>query len=262
MEPTLAGLRVVEESGGSVESSPERVRLVRPAASRLVYSNAQVGDATGDLCRRAPLRVRLRARFSHPAAALRGTAGFGLWNAALSPSLRRPRLPRAAWFFFSAPPHDVPLALGVPGSGPKAGCIDAARPPFFALVPLAIPGFAAMRVTWLYNRLWPLAQWALGVDEVALKDLDLTSWHDYAVHWRVDQVSFRIDGSTVLTTPRSPEGPLSFIVWYDNAFAIATPRGRFALGTVDAPEAQWLEVEGLAIDRGAESPPRSNQVER
>ena len=237
----------VEQGGGRVVQDGERIRLARPAVQRSTYANAEIGDRTFVLTRRPPLQLRLRARFSHPAAAIRGTAGFGFWNASLSPGQVRPRLPRTAWYFFSAPPHDVPLAVGVPGSGPKAAVLDAGRPPFLALAPFALPGFAAMRVPALYSRLWPFAQWAIGVDEVSLDEIDLTDWHDYSLDWAVERATFRVDGALVMSTMRSPAGPLAFVAWFDNAFAVADPRGRFALGTVEAPEEQWLDIEQLQI---------------
>ncbi len=245
MESGRVRLETVEQGGGLVLRSDGTIRLVRPAVGATTYANAEVAD--GSLVRRWPQTIRLRARFSHPAEALRGTAGFGLWNSCISPGQVRARLPRAAWYFFSSPPFDVPLAFGVPGSGPKAAVIDAGRPPFFALVPLTLPGFAAMRVPALRSRLWPFAQWAIGVDEAPLSALDLTAWHEYALDWRADRATFRVDGRLVMSTPRAPTGPLGFVAWLDNAFAVADPRGRFALGTVEAADEQWLEVDGLEI---------------
>jgi hypothetical protein len=237
----------VEQGGGRVFQSEGRIKLVRPATRSSTYANAEVGDPTLELSRRRPLLMELRARFSHPVGSMAGTAGFGFWNASLSPGQVRPRLPKAAWYFFSAPPHDVPLAAGVPGAGAKAGVLDASRPAFFALAPFALPGFVAMRVPELYRRLWPFAQWAIGVSEAHLASVDVTDWHHYSLVWRHGQARFAVDGVTVLSTPRSPAGPLAFVAWIDNAYAIADPRGRFALGTVDAPEEQWLEIEHLRI---------------
>ena len=245
MEECRVQLQSVEQGGGRVIRSEGLIRLVRPAVDAERYANAEVAD--GYLSRRPPLAVRLRARFSHPASAVKGTAGFGLWNASISPGQVRPHLPRAAWYFFSSPPHDVPLAAGVSGSGPKAAVLDAGRPPFFVLAPFALPGVAVMRVPALYRRLWPFAQWAIGADEAPLSTLDLTDWHEYALDWRADRAAFRVDGRLTMTTPRAPRGPLSFVAWFDNAYAIADPRGRFAIGTVEAPEEQWLEVDGLEI---------------
>lgn len=250
MSESWRGLEVLENGGGRVELRDGGVRLSRPATNATSYANAQVGDPGSELRRRPPLVLRFRARFSHSAASLRGTAGFGFWNAALSPAQVHPRLPRAAWFFFSAPPHDVPLALGVPGNGPKAAVLDADRPPFFALAPFALPGFAAMRSPSLHRRLWPFAQWAIGVQEAALSALDLTAWHDYSLDWRANRAVFRVDGATVLSTSRSPRGPLTMVAWLDNAFAVATPQGRFAMGTVGTADEQWLELDDISIEEG------------
>ena len=239
---------VVEQGTGRVEPSGEGIRLLRPTATERDYSNAQVGDSADEAGRRPPVTLTLRARFSHPTDRLRGTAGFGFWNAFLTPGVLGIRPPRAAWFFFGSPPNDVQLALGVPGSGFKAAILDAQRAAFFALLPAAPLGVLLMRVPSLYRRLWPLAQRAIGAAEVSLADLDLTASHTYTLRWEPRRVTFGVDGRTVLTTGAAPGGPLRFVAWLDNSYAIATPQGRFGLGLVAEPAAQWLDVSDLRIE--------------
>lgn len=251
MEGNLDGwLRPVEQGSGRVERVPSGVRLIRSSARSGEYSNAQLGDPPGALRWRPPLTLEVRARFSHPVSRLRGTAGFGFWNAALAPNLRSLRLPRAAWFFFGGPPHDVPLAYRVPGHGFKAATLDARRLPFLLLLPAAPLGFLLMRVPPVYRRLWPVAQRAIGAAEAALDRLDLTVARTYTIRWEPQRVTFAVDGEPVLVTPAAPRGPLAFVAWIDNAYAIATPQGRFALGTIDEPEPQWLELERVELDGG------------
>jgi hypothetical protein len=238
----------IESGGGRVEPGGGLVRLKRPRSTRTAYVNAELAERTA---RHPPITMTVRARFSHPTAQIQGTAGFGFWNAAIAPGSCRIGLPRAAWFFAAGPPYDVPIALGVPGRGFKAATLDAHRRAFLALLPTAPLGFLAMRNRWLYRQLWPIAQRAMGVSEHDLSELDLTEMHEYALRWDVDHVEFAIDSRTVLETSAAPGGPLHLVMWIDNAYAIATPRGHFELGMVDVDEPQWIDVEEFAVSDSA-----------
>lgn len=172
---------------------------------------------------------------------------FGFWNEPFVPIGRRwPRLPRAVWFFFGSPPNDMRLARGVPGHGWKAATIDAARWPFVGLAPFAPLGFLAMRSPWLYERLWPVAQRAMAVSEHALA-VELDQPHTYELDWLANEVIFRVDGAVVHEAPMSPRGPLGFIAWIDNQYAVVTPQGRFAFGVVAIPARQWLALDTVTI---------------
>jgi hypothetical protein len=215
------------------------------------YSDAQITDYAGlprrDFPWRPPLRLTVRAWASHATDALTGTAGFGFWNEPFVPVGRRlPRPPRAAWFFFAAPPNDMALARGVPGHGWKAATLDATRWPFWALVPLALPGFLLMRLPGFYRRLWPAGQWAAGISE-ALLPVDIADPHTYALEWHSKSVRFSVDGAVVHTAPVAPRGPLGFIAWIDNQYAVVTPQGRFKFGLTASPAAQWLALDRVTI---------------
>jgi hypothetical protein len=237
---------------GSLAVEGGVLRCILDPADIQHYSDAQISDY-GGLPRRAfpwwpPLRLTVRAWASHSAEALRGTAGFGLWNEPFVFGGRRvPRPPRAAWFFFASPPSNMALARDVPGWGWKAATIDAARPTFVALTPLALPGFVAMRVPALYRALWPLAQRAIGVSEARLP-ADLATPHTYALEWRADGVRFAVDGQTVHSAPCAPRGPLGFIAWLDNQYAVVTPAGRFRFGLLATTERQWLALDHIALE--------------
>ncbi len=236
--------------GGSVAFAGKVLRLSLPGAFSTAYADAQVGDerGTGYFTWRPPLVLRVRARASGPAAALYGTAGFGFWNDPFVPGRRGiPRLPRALWFFFCGAPGRMALALDQPSAGWKAATFDPLRPLFFALLPLALPGFLLMRIPVLYRALWPVGQRALGVAEAALPGDWLAEWHDYTVEWLPDRARFAVDGETVLDTDRSPRGPLGFIAWIDNQYAIVTPQGHFGWGLVAGGE-QWLELASVSIE--------------
>ena len=130
--------------GAGLQLTGETLRLVNTNASAQRYTNAQIDDYGGLPRRRflwsPPLTLTVRARFSHPAARVRGdcdcdfqyqptteagpilggTAGFGFWNDPFVMTDRRPpALPRAIWFFYASPPSNMKLDLHTPGCGWK-----------------------------------------------------------------------------------------------------------------------------------------------
>jgi hypothetical protein len=227
-------------------------------ASGSEYTNAQIDDYQG-LRRRhfpwcPPLKLTVRARFSHPSRAgstgLSGTAGFGFWNDPFLMTERRvPTLPRALWFFYGSPPSDMKLDLKVAGGGWKAAAIDALRPVALLLVPLALPLALLMNLRPLYRVLWPPLQRALNVQESAA-DVPMTEWHTYVIEWGMAYATLSIDGKPVLEGAPSPRGPLGFVMWLDNQYMIVKPWGRFGWGLLETPGRQWLEVDRLLIEPG------------
>jgi hypothetical protein len=234
--------------GGRLALSEEGLRLLLAGARHTAYSDAQIDDYAGLARRlflwRQPLRMTVRARASGP---LAGTAGFGFWNNPFSPLGGTPALPAALWFFCGSPPSDMPLALGVPGHGWKAACIDATRPAALAWAPLALPVLLANRSPALYRRIWPRVQRSLRVAEAPIAALD-RQWREYTIEWRVDGARFLVDGAPVLETDRPPRGPLGFVAWVDNQWMVATPHGRFGWGLLEA-EPQWLDLALLRVER-------------
>ncbi len=287
--PFLAG-------GGRIEATPGGVRLILPAASSARYADTQLDDYAGLPRRRfphrPPLRLSLRARFSHgvmtnhgdtedtegfntaemveePAlrpkgvskglptgaaglslrGSLLGTAGFGFWNNPFGAQSKLPAPPQAVWFFYASPPSDMPLALGVPGHGWKAACLDAGRASALVWAPLAPMVMLACRAPKLYRAVWPRVQRALDICEspLAFKQGDMTGWHVYELDWRRDGARWRVDGETMLEIERAPRGPLGFVAWIDNQYAVVTPQGKFRFGLLDAPFEQWLELADVQI---------------
>lgn len=242
--PRWRRLRV---GGAGLALGPHGLRLWLPGASARAYADAQLDDYSG-LARarfpwRPPLRLTVCARAS---GALLGTAGFGFWNNPLAPLGGAPALPAALWFFHASPPSDLPLALGVPGQGWKAACIDATTPAALAWAPLAAPVALANRLPALERRIWPAVQRSLRISEAAIPALG-QPWRTHTLEWRRDGARFLIDGVCVHETERAPRGPLGFVAWLDNQWAVVSPRGRFGWGLLDTPE-QWLDLGRLEIE--------------
>ncbi|MGH2594009.1 MAG: hypothetical protein ACRDGG_10900 [Anaerolineae bacterium] len=262
--------------GGLIQATPHGARLILPSASSTQYSDAQLDDYAGLRRGRYPhrplLRLSLRARFSHDLennpgnaegaerfysarwsprlrGSLLGTAGFGFWNNPLGAQSKVPALPRAIWFFYASPPSNMPLALDAPGWGWKAACIDAGRASGLAWAPIAPLVMLACRSARLYGAIWPRVQRALGISEspLAFREGAMTDWHAYELEWRHDGARWWVDGELALETDRSPRGPLGFVAWIDNQYAVVTPRGSFKFGLLDAPFEQWMEVSEINV---------------
>jgi hypothetical protein len=216
------------------------------------YADAQIDDYGGrkrsDYLWRPGSRVALRARFSHGANQLVGTAGFGFWNAPFGdPTVRFPAMPQVTWFFYASQPSDLPFPVQGVGRGWFAGTLDASMAVALVLAPLAIPIVIANNVNWLRRRIWPIVRRQLGVSHAAIP-VAMDEWHDYALSWQEDGCHFLVDGAPVHQTTYCPGGPLGFVCWIDNQYMVATPGGRFRWGTLPCPEVQWLEVQDFRLE--------------
>ncbi|NJN65776.1 MAG: hypothetical protein HC884_03215 [Chloroflexaceae bacterium] len=239
---------------GALEATGSALRLLMADASSRRYSDAQIDDyrvVPGHAFPwYPPLRLVLRARFSHPVGVFRGTAGFGFWNYPfLMPEGRLPTLPRVLWFFFASPPSDMPLDQHTPGHGWKVAAIDALSPRALWLAPLAPLAVLLMNHRSLYQALWPHIQRRLSISEAVVPpELEMTDWHIYTIEWGTETARFSVDGQVVLEPASSPCGPLCCVVWVDNQYLVVKPWGRVGWGLLDVPGRQWVEVEWLAIE--------------
>lgn len=237
---------------GTLQASESGLLLRNDNASSQVYTNAQIDDYRGlsraDLLWRPPLRLTVRARFSHNSGRLTGTAGFGFWNDPLRMTgLRRLALPQALWFFYGGPDADMRMALDQPGWGWKASVIDTRTRRFLWRAPLLALASPLMRVPHLYRRLWPSGQRAAGIAE-RLLPAAMQDWHIYTIDWQRDRVRFFLNGGLLLESTHAPAGPLGLVVWLDNQFLQIAPWGNFRWGLVAKEEAQWLEIDWLAVE--------------
>ncbi len=247
-------LAAIEINGGAVEyhaaAGTARMTVSPLAAGR--YTNAQLDDyhdLSGRLPRRRPmtsappLRLSLRARASHPAPT--GTLGFGFWNEPFSLTGSVLAAPSVIWFFYASPPSDMALVPGVPGRGWKAATLTTGRWPGLLLAPGALSAILLTRLPGLGRPVMNLARRFIQAHEAPLADIALDEWHTYEIEWRTTEARFRVDGQQRLSAPSPSKGPLGFVMWIDNQFAIASEDGQFGFGVQPLAAPQWLEVADL-----------------
>ena len=243
-------LRHLELNGGQVIAG-EETRLVLPSTTA-GYADAQIDDYGPALGRaqypwHQDSQLSLRARFSHGRDRLLGTAGFGFWNAPFGdPTVRRPALPQAAWFFYASASSDLPFPVDGPGRGWFAATIDAGTPAALLTAPLAPAILLLNQSQSLKNHLWPWVRRRLQISFAPIKT-PMTRWAEYKLNWQPNGCTFFVDGAIILQTPYTPRGPLGFVCWIDNQYLIATPHGRFRWGTIPTEETQILEITDLKV---------------
>lgn len=244
--------------GGRLALADSTLRFTLPSAREDHYSDAQIDDYTGIPRRRypwrPPLRLTVRARFSHPSldAGFAGTCGFGFWNLPFTLSATVVRLPECVWFFGYSPPSNVRLVPGRRGWGWKAEVIHAARWGAAVELPRVAASVALARVTGHERPAEKAVQRFSGSSSFVLDgpdrpDFDMAVWHDYHIEWRTEFARFSVDGAVVLDALNPPTRPLGFVAWVDNQYAVATPRGVLRLGRL-ATDEQWMELDRLRIE--------------
>ncbi len=254
--------RQTTTAAGRIDLSRDGLCLSNAGAAARTYTNAQIDDYRGlkraDYPWRPPLRLHLRARFSHASGDLTGTAGFGFWNDPFRISgPRPPALPQAVWFFYAGPHSDMRLAVDRPGWGWKAAVVDAHSRRFLTAAPFLALSAPLMRLPRLRRRLSTTFQRAAGIAETTLPAA-MNQWHIYTIDWLQEGVQFFVDGCLHSETAQAPAGPLGLVLWLDNQYLQFAPWGRFRWGMVAKKESQRLEVDWLAVESG----PRKQTADR
>lgn len=250
--PITKPWQITQIGAGEVLQTPDALSLTVPTADAATYHDAQLTDFThrSDFRWRPPLRLEVHARCATDGS-LVGTAGFGFWNHPYGLAGERlPRLPKAIWFFFSAPPSRMQLAQDVPATGWKAATVDTTRWQFKVLAPTAPIGLLLMRNPTLYQHLWPIGQRAIGVSEKLLHHDLLHQTHQYCIDWLPDRVIFAVDGAVVHEASLAISGEMGFIAWIDNQYAVVTPQGHVGAGVVAIPQTQSLVLSRMTIRSG------------
>lgn len=256
----LAGGRSLEPyelGGGSVRIKPPTGARLQIPPRPEGYANAQLDDYR-PLSRqrfpwRPPARLSLRAQCSLDRPL--GTLGFGFWNDPFSLSLgaggadrRLPTPPCAVWFFYGSPPNDFAFSREAPGYGFRAMALRSPRIPSPLFSVAAATGWALSRLPFLRGPLINLALSGVRSVEHSLAQVSLGSQHEYEILWDGEAVEFAVDSTPIVRETLSMQGPLGFVTWIDNQYAIATPDAGLRFGTVPTAEDQWLEVSDLRIE--------------
>jgi len=244
---TVGGGRVSTDSGG-------QIRLwIPPMPSD--YANAQLDDhhnlSRSSFPWRPPVDLKVRARTS--LASPMGTLGFGFWNDPFSLTFgqsgaarKLPVTPGAVWFFYGSPPNNMELSPPNPGWGWKAQTLDSLAMPSWLLAAPALVAYLAARLPILRRPVMQTALRMIACDERVL-ELEMDAWHTYEIRWTTDGVSFLVDDTLQLESQISPSGPLGFVTWIDNQYAIASPTGGLRFGVMPTETEQSLELKDLAI---------------
>ncbi len=234
--------------GGQIEQGPDSLLLSLEAARSDELSDAEINDHR--LLPRErfpwnpPLTMEVRARFSHPAGELLGTAGFGFWNAPTGWEGRVGAPPNWVWFFYASSPSQVALSADQPGWGWKAAMLNGgnAAGPLMPLVDMASRTPLANRAL-----LW-LARRSLSMGDRGL-EVEMREWHTYRLDWRPELALFQVDGREVFRVANPPTLPLGFVAWVDNQWATMTPGGGLENGLLGVAQRQWLEIDYIEIRR-------------
>ncbi|MEM8861039.1 MAG: hypothetical protein AAGD96_22170 [Chloroflexota bacterium] len=244
------GLRWFVKGDGLIAFADGILRVVAEETSNERTVDVQINDhgREREFVWEPPITLTIEARFSHSADHFQGTAGFGFWNKPVKMSRGLIySMPKAVWFFFASRPSEIKLAETVPGYGWKAATLDAGRWPFWGLLPLAPIAVPLFNISRFRERFWPIGQRAMGVEEQLL-NLNWREWHTYQIEWGEEKTAFRVDGEAVLIAP-SPRGPLGFVMWIDNKWAVLRVDGRVGKGKLAFTEDQWLEIKQMKIEK-------------
>jgi hypothetical protein len=244
-------MHTFEVGGGQVLQSGALTRFVIPASNNRRYVDAQWDNYHGlrrsQFPNHPPLRLSLRARFSHEAEQLGGTAGFGFWNdpftlwgGGILAS------PNTLWFFAGSPPNDQYFCEGVRGWGWKAATLNTGRWPPLLVAPAALPAIVLTQVPGLGRLIMKLGRKMIKARE-RLLDVKMTEWHAYEIVWETEEAIFRVDATEVFRSPAPPAPPLGFVLWIDNQYAMASESGQFGFGLIAHTEERWMEIEDLVL---------------
>jgi hypothetical protein len=248
LKPNLTDGSLVRVTG------PGCWRLEIPAGPKNRYRLAQLDDYAG-LPRRAyhwkaPFKLSLQARASSES--IPGTWGFGLWNNPFGMGilkgadiLRLPVLPNAAWFFFASPPNYLSLLDDLPAQGGLAAIFRSVHLPT-CLLALGVPALPLLFWRAGVRRLRRLARRFIqqGASELTLSAME---WHAYELDWQAGEITWGIDGQTILHTDLVPHSPLGLVLWVDNQYAALPPDGTIRFGTLENPQPAWIEIRDLKV---------------
>jgi hypothetical protein len=242
-------------NGGLVDpTNATTLRLGLPSNCK-EYCDAQVDDyhhLPRSQFRWSPpchFEVRARASSNTPP----GTLGFGFWNDPFTFSMgqggaarRFPAMPQALWFFYGSNDNDIRLDPDLPGYGWKASSLRSPQIPLPLLAPLGALALPISYIPILRTIMMKVARGILSVDEKVIPQ-NMDQWHSYTIEWGHSEAIFKIDGEIFHHTDSPPKGPLGFVAWVDNQFAIASENKPFRFGVLQTEASHWLEMELITL---------------
>ena len=231
----------------NIETERGIARFVVDGAEDGQLSDAEIDDhrtvPRERLMWQPPLRLSVRARMSHRAGEMLGTAGFGFWNDPFDWVGNVQAPPNALWFFYASPQSDMTFDPSARGNGWKAAMLNAGRAD---PATMAIGNFV-FNLPGMSKLVFKLAQTRINAHEKILDDIVLTDWHDYRIDWRVDAARFYVDGAEVLIAPNPPRMALGFVAWVDNNAAVMGPGRDFDFKRIAIGQRQWMELAHVRI---------------
>ncbi len=233
----------------NIETEKGIARFVVEGAEEGQLSDAEIDDhrtvPRHRLLWKPPLRMRVRARMSHRAGELMGTAGFGFWNDPFDWVGNVETPPNAIWFFYASPQSDMAFDPSARGNGWKAATLNGGRADPLTM---AIGNFL-FRLPWMSKLIFRLAETRINAYEQVMEDVALVEWHDYQIDWLADEARFFVNGALVLIAPNPPRVALGFVAWVDNNAAVMGPGREFDFKRIAVPQRQWMELGYVRIER-------------
>ncbi len=232
-----------------VEREPGLVRFAIERAEEGQLSDAEIDDhrtvPRHKLPWAPPLRMTVRARMSHPAGEMLGTAGFGFWNDPFDWVGNVQVPPNALWFLYASPPSDIAFVPNVAGQGWKAALLNGGSADRLTMA----LGNLLFQLPGMSKLVFRLAQTRIGAHECLLTQVALTDWHEYRIDWLETGAHFAVDGREMASAPNPPRVPLGFVAWVDNNYAVMGPGRHFAFGRIAISQRQWMELAQVRIER-------------
>lgn len=221
-------------------------RFVIHGAVEGILSDAEIDDHRMEPMHwKPPLKMTVRARFSHSTGRLLGTAGFGFWNSPFDQTGNVQAPPNALWFFYASPPGDMRFVRNVSGNGWKAAMWNGGKSN-----PLEMAaGNFALRLPGMSKLVFRVAETRINAAEKLLDELEMTEWHTYSIEWRGRQADFLVDELPVLRAVNPPRGPLGFVAWVDNNCMTLGPDLDFSLRRLAVDQREWMELSTVKIEQ-------------
>ncbi|HEY6042645.1 MAG TPA: hypothetical protein VIX58_10975 [Anaerolineae bacterium] len=237
----------------NIEHASRIARFVIDGAQEGQLSDAEIDDhrtvPRARLMWKPPLRMTVRARFSHPDGKFLGTAGFGFWNDPFDWVGNVQSPPNALWFFYASPPSDMRFVRRVRGNGWKAAMLNGGKSNAVEMAVgnfvFGLPGMSKVVLT--------LAESRINAGEKLLDEYNMTDWHTYSLEWRERQAGFFVDEVQVLCVEDPPRVPLGFVAWVDNNCTTMGAGLDFSFRRMAVAQREWMELSLVKIEEIASS---------